>query len=369
LEEFHYVELDFEIKLLEPLQNLVKHGNPFVVSPSNIDSPYNLLEYIRASKFSDIELMALVDNNVLTRATSIAKGEEITGDSESQNVARLACGIMCFFILGEFTVEPSMSIYEKASMSSHEEAASELFHFKVADHLHPQIFAELALGIRNSASQKEIEISRDVVIQNSRPLREKNFAKTLDPWKINYLFVLKAAELWKKGHGKVEAAKEFIEWMEKDTFFNAISSIFALLFLSPSRIAKMLKGINSSNIKKFRNGLKNCAWDLAYITQWSGFARDAKPETIWFLCTHDKVMKQIASTVFLQPGVSENDAIGGLFNSYWGEKDGRYLYNIYKDTVSSIALSKEKRDPRIHQRFHEVDDMIEKLEGVLGIKT
>ena len=59
MDEFHYLELDFDLKLLAPLQNLVETQNPFVVSPSNINSPYALLEYIRASRFTDVELMEI----------------------------------------------------------------------------------------------------------------------------------------------------------------------------------------------------------------------------------------------------------------------------------------------------------------------
>lgn len=367
MDELNISQLNFDVELLQPLQNLVAKSSPFVISPSNIKETYDLIEYIRASNYTDTELKVLLDNNILTRAIYIAKGKKICGDLESQKVLRIACGVMCFFILGGFVIEPNMSLYEKASNSSHDEAVSEYFYFKVADNMHPQLFAELALGIRDSAPAEDIENSMSLVLQNPKRLNENNFAKTLNPWKVNYLFLLKAVELWKCKPDKTEAAKEFIKWMENDSFFNGIAALFVLLLFSPARAPKMIKGIDSTNTEKLRSGIKNCAWDLAYITQWSGFAREARPETIWFLCSHDKLMKQIANTVFPKLGVSQEKVIEQLFTMYWGNKKGLNLFGVYQETVSAIEKKPEQREIRNKQKFLEVDLIIEQLEESLGI--
>jgi len=266
MDSLYLINMDFNPEDFEPIKNMVRDNAPFIAPPTNIENIYCLEDFIHASNFGGITLKALVDNNVLTRAISLAKGEEIAGNEESQRVLRLSCAIMCFFILSDFQLEPNIAIYEKASRTYHRNAQDELFYFRVADHIHPRLYASLALGRINKLPNHTIEHAKNLVRRMQDDHIEKNFSKTLNSWKMNYLFVLKAAMIWKSDVHGLKRAQKFLEWMVQESFFNAVASIFILLFLSPSRLSKMIRGINSESRKKFSNGLRNCAWDLTYIS-------------------------------------------------------------------------------------------------------
>lgn len=81
-----FIKVDVDSKLLDRVIKLLRDSDPFVAPPSNIDDVYDITQYIRSSALTGVELHILVDNNVLTRAISIAKGEMILGSPESQRV-------------------------------------------------------------------------------------------------------------------------------------------------------------------------------------------------------------------------------------------------------------------------------------------
>lgn len=193
--EVNYLELNSAY--FRPLVDMVQSAEPFLIAPSNIEDPYNLGRYLRATTIEDVSLKVLIDNNVLVTAVNVAKGELI-----SKSIAdRQACAVMAFLLLGDFLIEPSMAIYEKASTIGHEWALKDFYYFRLADHIHPNVYAEIALGIIDQAPKDEIEEATNLIAQHYIDVKEKNFAKSLDVWKLNYLSVLKAAILFKQNSG------------------------------------------------------------------------------------------------------------------------------------------------------------------------
>jgi hypothetical protein len=352
---------EYNIDDIAPLQELVRQNELFVLGPSNVRDVYDLTNYIFASNAFKRDLRALVDNNLLTRAIELASGAEVPNDPSKRRPYLLSAATMAFLIIGEFLIEPSLAIYEKASILGNEEAKKQLFLFRVADHIHPQQWLNLALQRIDRISETEIKYASDMVIKTQPEIEEENFEKTLDIWKLNYYFVLKAADIWKNSNDELSSALNFIKWMETDSFLNAVASVFNLVFFSPKRYSKMIKGINSESADKFKNGLKNAAWDLVYISHWGRNCKEANENTLWLLCSNDLALRGVACNIFEDPKMGENH-LQHLLSYYWGAQKAATILDVYNKTFFSINSDPSLRDTVLKYRFSELDKSILSLE-------
>jgi hypothetical protein len=362
--EFMVVNPGFKVEDITPLENILAVADPFVKHPLPPVDKYDLTSYIFASHALEKELYALLDNNLATRVMELAAGMEMPGEVEKKPAYILASAVMGFLIASEFLIDPTMSIYEKAASLGHEAAVDQLFRFRVADHVHPQAWIDLALQRTNRITPDEIEVATDYVIKDAPEIEEKNFGKTLDMWKLNYYSVLKAAALWRKESSDVVAACDYIYWMENESYFNAIAGIFSLVFFSPKRYGKMLKGINSISKTKLLSGLKNAAWDMTYIRYWSKSCKDADENKFWLLCSNDIALRRVASHIFEDPELGEGHLLQTL-ESYWGQNKAKQILKVYHHAWDRVASDEAARDAVLLPRFQNIDRSIAALEGQL----
>jgi hypothetical protein len=356
---------EFNLEDMKLIENIIRANNIFVL-PSNLPDIYDLRNYITAGQIQEKKLKALVDNNLLTRAIALARGKEVPNESEQSKGYILAAATMAYLMAADFLIEPSISIYEKASKSSHDSAVEELYYFRVADNIHITEWINIALKRKRQIATDELEIAKQHASKINRG-HENNYAKILNPWKVNYYFILKAAQLWKSNDDDVEAAEDFISWMAEDSFFNAVSTVFTLIFFSPNRFSKMIKGINSISSQSLHDGLKNAAWDLAYITQWGKYCLNADQDCLWLLCSNDHALREIA-TWYLADG-SLQDPLYSLLEQFWGNKKAKRIINTYNNIVSKVDRDKRKRNLALSDRFRSVDISICELEHVLLLQS
>lgn len=355
----------FNFKDMKLTEQIIRANDIFVL-PSNIPDIYDLNNYITAGQIQDRKLYALVDNNILTRAIALARGMEVPYGSEQSKGYILAAATMAYLMAADFLIEPSMSIYEKASKSSHDAAVEELYYFRVADNIHTTEWINIALERKRQIASEELEIAKHHA-SRIKQAHESNYAKILNPWKVNYYFILKAAQLWKSNNDDVAAAEAFVSWMAEDSFFNPVSTVFALIFFSPKRLSKMIKGINSDSSQKFHDGLKNAAWDLAYITQWAKYCRNADQDCLWLLCSNDRALREIA--LWYLADVSIQNPLYSLLKKYWGNKKAKRISDTYDNTISKVDRNESKRNLALSERFRSVDMSICELERTLLLQS
>ena len=363
--ELMVLNLGFNVQDVTPLEKILATADLFVKGPRPPVDKYDLKSYIFASTALKKELYALLDNNLTTRVVELATGIEMPAEANKKPAYVLASAVMGFLIGAEFLIDPTMAIYEKASSLGHEAAAEQLYKFRIADHIHPQAWIDIALERETRISQDEIELAISYVMKDAPDIAETNFAKRLDIWKLNYYFVLKAASLWRNEHCDVKAALAFIEWMESESFFNNIAAIFTLILFSPKRYGKMIKGIESTSAKKFRDGLKNAAWDLAYIRYWAKKYKDADENSFWLLCSNDLALRRIASCIFEDPELGEAHLLH-ILQHYWGQNKAKQILKVYHQTWGRVASDEAARDAVLLPRFLNIDDSIAAIEGQLA---
>ncbi len=334
----------FNAQDVVPLEKIVATADLFVKGPLPPVDKYDLTSYIYASTALKKELCALLDNNLATRVIELATGFEMPVEAEKKPAYLLASAVMGFLIAADFLIDPTMAIYEKASKMGHEAAAAQLFKFRVADHIHPQVWINLALERKRRIPQEEIELATSYVVNDAPDIEESNFGKRLDIWKLNYYFVLKAASLWREENCDIKAAQSFIEWMETESYFNGIAAIFTLVLFSPNRYGKMIKGIESTSGKKLRDGLRNAAWDLSYIRHWAKNYKDAGENTFWLLCSNDVALRRIASHIFEDPELGETHLLH-ILQLYWGKNKAKQILEVYHQVWERVSSDEAARMP------------------------
>ena len=344
---------------------LLEESDPFVLSPSNVKGKYKIDQYRLASVRGDLRLKVLLDNNIFTRILPLAKGDSLEVGSQSDKATGLACAIMSFFIMGGFDIEFTLPLYERAYCKSKSSRGEDLYYFRVADNLHPQVYADVALGKKDCFPSHDLEFAKNMVDKEYPPMDCSLFDEIPVHWKHIYIKLLKACAVWKDTQSNMERVKRYIQWVRENSLFIPATESFVLLFFSENRLSKMIKGINSNNKEKLIQGARNAAWDLLYITYWAEKAEKEQGKTIWFICSNDKVLKKIAESIFIVKSADRDSFLGGLFEEYWGEKNGMQVLEIYKALENEVKSEKVKRDKFIEELELHLDSDVHNYEQAI----
>ena len=359
--EFIYTNPNFDVNDINPIMEIVRHNDPFVLSPSTIDDRYDIMGYIHAAQNSGVELRAMLDNNILTRVISLASGNSVPKEEHQANAYLLSSAVMAFLIIGRFEIEQRISIHEKRFSSSRSQAERELHISRVADNICVKEWIDIALGRKKEISRDEIDDSETRVANVNYENAEKSFSQIITPWKINYYFVMKATEIWKSSSDNVDNACKFIHWMEREWFFAAVPSVFVMVLFSPNRYSKMIKGIDSPTKEKLINGLQNAAWDLTYIRMWSSFYQTSNLNRLWLLCTNDTALHSIAKKQFEVSEQSKNIVLEQL-QEYWSAYDAQKIFDVYEQALANVTNDKDKRQQKVKEGTESIDNFITDLE-------
>ncbi len=359
--EITYTNPHFDVNDIPSIEKIVRDNDPFVLSPSSIDDRYDLRGYIYASQNLKRELRAILDNNILTRVISLAEGKPVPQEENQAEAYILSSAVMAFLIIGGFEIEQRISIHEKRFSSNPPQAERELHISRVADNIRVKEWIDIALGRKKEIFKNEINSSKTRISSVNYENAEKSFPKVIRPWKINYYFVLKAAEIWKSSSNSMYNACKFIRWIEKECFFAAVPLVFAMVFFSPNRYSEMIKGINSQSEQKTIHGLQNAAWDLTYIRMWSSFYQTSNLNRLWLLCSNDLALRSIAKMQFEDSEQSGNPVLEQL-QEYWPKSDAQKIFDVYEQALANVANEKDKRQQRVKDITESIDKFITDLE-------
>ncbi len=352
MEQFEVIQVQTDPKLFDGIQSILNEVKPFITSPSTLTDPYEILSYLRAQSDEGVFVGAMIDLNVFTTLVKLGNDQDIQGHDND----KIACALMYFFILSGIPVEPNIALYERAQKSSHQQALDELEFFRKADNVEPDIYAEIALGQRSNL-RDAIRIPRPTIV-NEVP--DDEFSKKLNHWKLNYLYLMKVAEIERtNGLSGQEKIKAFIQWMQKEMLLNNVVTHFVSMYFSPSRESGMLKGIGSDNPVKLKDGIQNAAWDLTYLRTWQNNYRSNEPHDVWLFSTRDKALHKLANHFFIK----ELDA---LFTPYWDEEKATDLCKFYKTIADQVHASKD-RESRSQMVFNNLDSFIAEYEQKIGL--
>ncbi|MCL4686717.1 hypothetical protein KJ059_18415 [Myxococcota bacterium] len=338
------------------LEALLRSEDPFVASTIDTDDPYRLIDYIRHSIHGDAELAAVLDRNLVSRVVSLAAGRHIDHSLPGSATDRVAAACMAFFITAKVLAEPNISLYELAESVDASDGQADLLSFRIADHLHPQAYLEVALGRAPGIHSDLIEQARTLVEGRSPAVVDLDMP--LRHWRRHRCALTQIAFLERSSRNGRAKFEQLIEWSVSPGFFDGVAIAFAArLFGRANPRGGLLKSVRSPNAEKCLDGIRNAAWDLTYISHWSKQSVEDEGRCIWILCTNDRVLRSLARVA-----VGEEGQASALFRENWGANEASVLEQQYLDAWTR-AQSSDERLASMQVRMDDIDDLTRSIEA------
>lgn len=348
------------------IEAILKNRKVIVAAKPEFPPLHSFMTYMSAIFIDGINIIALIDRNILSALVAIAKGDVINiNDPTYQSISAL----MCFLLSFDIQIEPAIALYEYGSFHSHSKAVSDLRYFRVADHLHPKQYADIALGRRNRASDEEIELAE--TFADKFALDEENsFARLLRPFKINYLYALKIANLARMSLQPMERLQQFYMWMLNETVISAVATSFATIYFGPHDKRPLIKRINSRYSDKLLDGIKNATWDMCYLSHWGKMVTSSDSNKANLLCSCDTDLLDVAECLFFNNSVTVTEtAIERVFLKHWPPNLMKQLIEQRSQLHESVRKNPKKRELHIKESWGRLDQMILREEAALGVQS
>jgi hypothetical protein len=290
---------------------------------------YNPAVYLQQVHRFDTATVLLADRNLISRWVGLVRGTPPTPEH------RLAAGVLAFAQCAEIDIEPNIALYELARSRGAEAARLELAAFRLADHIHPGYWGEIALG-RSQGLGGPTPVGpvgpNDLTIDFSMWLRR---------WRRNYILCLKIAELELEGGSAAARMSRFMTWMDRDFLFGGPALVMAAHCLAPNAgRRRLLKSIRSPDRARAIEGVRNATWDLTLVSEWmQGVERQDGDSRLTLLTSLDRGIHALARAVtdVECPGSSVESGIYALFVELWGEKMGTRLAGQLVTHYASLA--------------------------------
>lgn len=333
------------------LEGLLTENKTFVTSTIDTANPYCIADYLHHSINGGVPVYALLDRNLMSRVAQLARGRHVDHSASGSGTDRVASACMAFLITAEVQIEPNISLYELAESRENSNANEELASFRLADHLHPQAYLEVALGRAPGIHPDLIEQATTTVESRSQGPAEVNFAMPLRHWRRHRCVLTEIVRLERSALSGEEKFHQLLDWSVHPGYFDAVALSFATRLFGRSKPGRMLKSARSNNIDRCLSGIRNVAWDLTYVSHWASEACKSEGERIWIFCTNDRVCADLAKVA-----VGSGEVIESLFKANWTRSEALRLHNHYQEAWSAVQSSAD-RSVEIRERFETIDEL------------
>ncbi len=295
--------------------------------------------YIYEHYIDDIKHILLPDRNVASRFAQLAQGKRVGNDKQ----LRVAAQLLAFAQYLDIEIEPSISFHELAHKAGNDLAFSELAWFRSADNANPQDVIAIALG------------QSDTLTGNHTPnkIPKHDLAKPIKRWNRNYILALKMMELEQIAVRPVDRVLSLFDWMRTGFTFGGPAALLASVYFAPNSPPKrrVFKDKNSTNREAAIAGVRNAAWDL---TQLSEFTRrvnqDGKEnKTRYLFATFDKHLRLIAKMMIeLSTDLSASSPLAAELSQWWSPSDAKQIASAMFSHIERIQSPdwKAKTSPR-----------------------
>src|ERR1700680_867550 len=164
---------------------------------------------------------------------------------------------MAFAQCADMTIEPTLAVHEGVATQVENHANQDLAMFFAADNLHPSEFADITLGrspkLRSKLHPAE---GKTNLIASTQAIRQ---------YSVVYPLVLKIGLIQLEGGSIADRMRRFLDWTHDNWYFSAASTVFAAMCFSAATPRGALKILRDNDRRLALKGLRNAAWDLAYV--------------------------------------------------------------------------------------------------------
>jgi len=324
--------------------------SPFVTTGLDIDDPYSLVEYANNAQHGDCAIQCLFDRNLISSVCHLSKGDSIPNDEGSAATYRMAAGCMAYMIVANATIDPAIAEHEFADSTGARAANHELFLFRIADHIHPRPYVEIALGLSDKIPRDHLQNTISFLLQNRRPGPEHDLDRKLEHHTLHRMCLTKLV-LIAKGHGSpTEKMISFLRWSFREALSNAAAITFAKIFLGRNRPAGMIKGIDAEDPNRCLRGIRNAAWDLVYLSDWGRTVEQDDELKAFLLCSGDAALRSLADGFCAPRGTDELQGRLKLLRAGFGERNAAEINAFYEAELARAVADPVARQAELDER-------------------
>lgn len=306
------------------LETILRKESPFCAFTPYEDI-YSILLYHKESASCGTQFSMLMDRNVFGRVVDLAKGRE----ASQEHI--LPAAVMAFAQCAGINLEPNLAVMEGMdSRAQPEYEALDIAFFRAADNLHAREFADIALG-----RARKLRTKLDV-----GPCELDTHRLLLKPtgYSVHYVLALKMGHLQLAGGTMVRRMSRFLDWMHGHWYWSASATILAALCFSPNPPRSVMKNLFASRRDRALAGLRNAAWDLAYVDLWGKHVlRQGKENMCWLLCSRDTTLRRIAASLHTEDEPGSDEGIRERFCDILGSRSGEEIFARYKSIMDRPA--------------------------------
>jgi hypothetical protein len=273
----------------------------------NSDHPYKLENYF----LSDFDFHCLLDRNIVSYLIELVNGKRLDLNFNQNKCFRLTAALQSFFNAARITSEPGVAYNEYLEKAGLEKADAELAKFRSADNLDPNVYLDIALGLRDYVPQ---EFAQEFA---HGELKLHGFPQKVRQFEFNLIIIKKAMSIKADGLGDYEVMLRIIDWMHDEYLFSAPAFHFLSIYFSSKRISGMIKSNSYGSVR-------NATWDLCLLQSWLHL-RQEDNNTFWLLSTMDEAIKCTADLMLVRQKESKYEYLDRLQREYatmWGKKKG-----------------------------------------------
>lgn len=276
---------------LESIESMLRTEQVFCTSFPDRDA-YSLVLYYGEAEIHQTRARILVDRNIFARIVALAAGTKASPDH------RIAAAVMAFAQCADIEIEPALAAMEGAATQAKKQALHDLGLFYAADNLNPSEYADIALGriqkVRTRPPPFQSHVDWAAL---TKPFKHYSFV---------YPLVLQIGTIELNGGPMAMRMRKFLDWTYDNWYFSAPATLFAALCFSGSPPRDALKYLREPNRSKALDGLRNCAWDLAYVTWWGELLKRQDQENrLYIFCSLDKTLRRVAGSLLAEPEATD----------------------------------------------------------------
>ena len=330
------------------LETILSERDPFVATTLDAKDPYRLAAYIQNAEYGDLGVCALLDRNLVSRVVGLVGGQSVDHGSPEAETYRLAAACMAFLITARVEIEPNVAMHEFAAFEE-TEVQDQIRRWRVADHVHPQAYLNLALRRDQELDSSALNHAQELVA--GRP-KESLPRTQLRHYRRHYAALLQVAFLERSAMAPEEKLRRVIEWSRDVGFFDGLAIGFAIVFFGRNRSGRMLKGVRSADGARCLEGVRNAAWDLTYLSYWVKYAQEQKSR-IWIFATGDRVLASLGRSTIGDRSARD------LFRENWTRREAAALFDAYR---AARPEESPERQAAVGERFERLDEITAAVE-------
>lgn len=301
----------------------------------------------------NVNFLVTIDSNFMISLLNLFQHRKSVSQTD-----RRAAALMALATMFNMQVNPTVAAHEYAK-TAEGDPRSVLAEFRHADDLHPQAYADVALG-RVTCLQAASQAEMKYWLKKESPVPPV----TVKGYNLHYTAILGMLTIHtdptmgpRTVQGQKKRMLRFLEWMHADFIFVGYATILASFLWGNGRVSSLLHNPNTKDPQKLLANAKNTVWDLSFAHTWAKgeIERAGRPGVpVNLLFTMDQGLALIADRLIQNgnlPDAARKDQFLHQLTEFWPERDAAEIADIEQEYGSRCQEPSRKCNRSSWQKY------------------